>query len=76
MLGPDQVDRCGNSGATADGLPYCGRQHGAERRGGEDLRGRRLLINDDHDDAAEKSADTYGGKRIPDRASRTLVMLG
>ena len=33
-------------------------------------------FNDDHDDAAEKSDDTYGGKRIPDRASRTLVMLG
>ena len=44
-------------GAAADGLPYRGRQNGAQRRGGEHQRSRRLLIDEERHHAAEKTAD-------------------
>lgn len=66
--------------ASADSLPYRGRQNSAQRRGGEHQRGRRLLIDEDCHHAAEKTADPYCGQRIDDRADnrapRTPVVLG
>ncbi len=63
---------------VADGLAHSGREHGPERRGGQNQRPRRALFNDQDKQPAGDATDGDRDQCIDDsadRATRTFVVL-